>query len=55
LIEQFDQAKSLPDIRNHLVHGFQAAKLGNAVKQLQELVTDLFGLWSPKQSCKKAD
>ncbi|OQX03536.1 MAG: hypothetical protein BWK80_55480 [Desulfobacteraceae bacterium IS3] len=54
-IEQFDQAKSLLDIRNYLVHGFQAAELGNAVKQLRELVTELFELWSPKPPYKKTD
>ncbi len=49
-IEQFDNAKSLLNVRNHLVHGFQTAELSEAVRQLQELVNELFKLWSPKKS-----
>jgi len=54
-IEQFDKAKSLMNVRNRLVHGFQTAELSGTVRQLQEVVNELFSLWSPpKQSYKKA-
>lgn len=54
-IEQFDKAKSLMNVRNRLVHGFQTAELSGTVRQLQKLVNELFSLWSPpKQSYKKA-
>jgi hypothetical protein len=52
-IEQFDNAKSLLKLRNRLVHGFQTTELSEAVRQLHELVNELFQLWSPKPSYPK--
>ena len=44
-VEQFDSAMILLNIRNQVVHGFQAHNLETATSELQKLVSELSELW----------
>jgi hypothetical protein len=44
-IEQYDNAMSLIDVRNRLVHGFQTPELATSVIELRELVEELSNVW----------
>lgn len=47
-IEQFDKTLELLNVRNQFVHGFQTQNLENAATDLDNLVTELLGLWHQK-------
>lgn len=46
-MEQFDQAITLQDFRNRIVHGLEVSELSEPIVQLQRLVSELLNLWAP--------
>ena len=51
-MEQFDQALSLQNLRNQLIHGIEVLDLSEPIIHIQYLVDDLLKSWGPNQPVK---
>jgi hypothetical protein len=51
-MEQFDQALSLQNLRNQLIHVIEVLDLSEPIIHIQYLVDDLLKSWGPNQPVK---